>query len=305
MLLYMGKRCLQAVIVLLVVSTLVFFLLRVVGDPATLMLDPNATKADYEDLKRSLGLDQPIHVQYVNFMKDMASLNLGRSYRYKQPVVNMIKDALPFTLQLVGVSLLLAVPLAIVVGVLAAVKRNSLIDSVMTTVTIAGRSIPSFWLGLILMMLFAVKLKILPPSGWGSLKHLILPSVTLAMGLATSTVRMTRNSMLSVMNQDYMKAAKAKGVSPFRLYIGHGLRNSLISVITLISIQVGHLLGGSIVVETVFSYPGIGRLLINAIMVYDYPVVQASVVLMALLFVVINLVVDLLYSVIDPRIRVR
>lgn len=164
---------------------------------------------------------------------------------------------------------------------------------------------PNFWLGLLLMLVFGVKLKWLPPSGSGSFLYMIMPAITLSMGLATSTVRLTRSSMLAVIRQDYMTTAKAKGVSPAHLLVGHGLRNSLVSVITMIALQVGSLLGGSIVVETVFSYPGLGRVLVTAILTYDYPVVQASVVIMAALFVAINLAVDLLYCVIDPRISVR
>jgi len=292
-------------IVLFLVATTVFFIMRIVGDPATLMLDANATVAEYEQLKENLGLNDPLPVQYVNFLKEMFTLDLGSSYRYKRPVIDMIGEALPHTLELVGLSMLVAIPLAMMVGIIAAVKRNSWLDNVLTALTITGRSMPTFWLGLLLMYLFAVVLKWLPPSGSGGFKYLILPAITLSMGLATSTVRLTRNSMLSVIRQDYMTTAKAKGVSPTQLLVGHGLRNSLVGVITMIALQVGNLLGGSIVVETVFSYPGIGRVLVTGILVYDYPVVQASIVIMAALFVGINLVVDLLYTVIDPRISVQ
>lgn len=302
---YIIKRCFHALIVLFFVATTVFFIMRVVGDPATLMLDANATVEEYAQLKENLGLNDPLPVQYASFLKNMVTLDLGTSYRYKQPVVDMIAQALPYTLELVGVSMLLAIPLAMAVGILAAVRRNSWLDNILTSLTITGRSMPTFWLGLLLMYVFAVVLKWLPPSGAGGLRYLILPAVTLSMGLATSTVRLTRNSMLSVIRQDYMTTAKAKGISSVQLLVGHGLRNSLVSVITMIALQVGNLLGGSIVVETVFSYPGIGRVLVSGILVYDYPVVQASIVIMAALFVGINLVVDLLYTVIDPRISVQ
>lgn len=302
---YLIKRFVHALVVLFLVATTVFFIMRVVGDPATLMLDANATPAEYEQLKESLGLNDPLPFQYVHFLRDMATLDLGTSYRYKRPVVDMIAEALPYTMALVGLAMLLAIPLAMGVGILAAVKRNSWLDNLLTSLTITGRSMPAFWLGLLLMYIFAVVLKLLPPSGAGGFRYLILPSVTLSMGLDTSTVRLTRNSMLSVIRQDYMTTAKAKGVSAAQLLVGHGLRNSLVSVITMIALQIGNLLGGSIVVETVFSYPGIGRVLITGILVYDYPVVQASVVIMAALFVGINLLVDLLYTVIDPRISVQ
>lgn len=302
---YIAKRCLNAVLVLFLVATAVFCIMRIVGDPATLMLDANATVEEYEALKRNLGLDQPMIVQYGKFIKEMCTLDLGSSYRYKRPVIEMIGEALPYTLELVGLAMLIAIPLAMLVGIIAAVKRGSWLDNVLTAVTISGRSMPNFWLGLLLMLVFAVKLHWLPPSGSGSFKYMIMPAITLSMGLATSTVRLTRSSMLSVIRQDYMTTAKAKGVSSAQLFVKHGLRNSLVSVITMIALQIGSLLGGSIVVETVFSYPGLGRVLVTAILVYDYPVVQASIVIMAALFVSINLIVDLLYCVIDPRISVQ
>ena len=302
---YILKRCLNAVLVLFLVATAAFFIMRVVGDPATLMLDANASAEEYAQLKVSLGLDQPLHIQYVRFLKELVTLDFGTSYRYKRPVIDMIAEAIPHTLELVGLAILIAIPLAMTVGIIAAVKRGSWLDNALTAFTISGRSMPNFWLGLLLMLLFAVKLKWVPPSGSGGFRYMILPAITLSMGLATSTVRLTRNSMLSVIRQDYMTTAKAKGVSPARLLVGHGLRNSLVSVITMIALQIGSLLGGSIVVETVFSYPGVGRVLVTAILVYDYPVVQASMVVMAALFVTINLIVDLLYCVIDPRISVQ
>ena len=302
---YILKRCLNAVFVLFLVATVAFFIMRVVGDPATLMLDANASAEEYAQLKVSLGLDQPLHIQYIRFLKELVTLDFGTSYRYKRPVIDMIAEAMPHTLELVGLAIVIAIPLAMTVGIIAAVKRGSWLDNILTALTISGRSMPNFWLGLLLMLLFAVKLKWLPPSGSGGFKYMIMPAITLSMGLATSTVRLTRNSMLSVIRQDYMTTAKAKGVSPARLLVGHGLRNSLVSVITMIALQIGGLLGGSIVVETVFSYPGVGRVLVTAILVYDYPVVQASIVVMAALFVTINLIVDLLYCVIDPRISVQ
>ena len=302
---YILKRCLNAVLVLFLVATAVFCIMRIVGDPATLMLDANASVEDYAQLRTSLGLDDPLYIQYFNFLKEMCTLDLGTSYRYNRPVIDMISEAMPYTLGLVGLAVLIAIPLAMAVGIIAAVKRGSWIDNILTVVTISGRSMPNFWLCLLLMLVFAVKLGWLPPSGSGSFRYMIMPAITLSMGLATSTVRLTRNSMLSVIRQDYMTTAKAKGVPPVRLLLSHGLRNSLISVITMIALQIGSLLGGSIVVETVFSYPGLGRVLVTAILVYDYPVVQACIVIMAALFVAINLIVDLLYCVIDPRISVQ
>ena len=206
------------------------------------------------------------------------------------------------TLLLAGSAFVLAMPIALVAGAVAAVKRNSWLDNVVTFITIAGRSLPAFWLGLLMILLFSVQLGCLPASGYGSFKQLIMPTITLAAGLSASVARLTRSSMLDVMRQDYMTTARAKGVRELRVDVHHGMRNAMLSVVTMLGLQVGYLLSGSVVVESVFAWPGVGRLMVSSIQQYDYPLVQACVLVMALLFAGINFIVDMLYMVIDPRI---
>lgn len=303
MLRYLGKRLLQTVITLFVVITLIFVLLRCIGDPTTLLVSPESSWEDITFLKEYLGLDKPLYVQYIDYLKQLLSGDLGMSFYYNRPIIDMIKEHIPATLLLALASFIVAVPFAIFAGTVAAVKRNSLLDNLVTSVTIAGRSVPHFWLGLLLILVFSVKLKVLPASGYGTFAHLIMPTITLSSGLAASTARLTRSSMLEVMRQDYMTTARAKGVLEKRVIVHHGLRNALLAVVTMIALQLGHLLGGSVVVESVFAWPGIGRLMISGILNYDFPLVQACALIMALLFALINLITDLLYTVIDPRIR--
>lgn len=303
MLKYLLNRLLQSLLVMFIVVTVVFFVLRVIGDPARLLLSPEGTMEDLERLRSALGLDQPVLVQYYNYLKGIITLDFGSSLRYNQPVLELIGNHLPKTLLLSGTSLLIAIPLSLLFGIIIAVKRNSIFDYVITSVAIAGRAMPSFWLGLLLILVFSVKLGLLPPSGAKSWKHLILPVITLSAGLAASTTRLTRSSMLEVLRQDYMTTARAKGLIERRVLIGHGLRNALLPVVTMIGLQVGRLFSGSVVIETVFAWPGIGRLMVNSILFYDYPLVQACAIIMALVFTCANLLTDLLYTIIDPRIR--
>ena len=299
---YIIRRFLQTLLVLWIVLTLVFVLLRMIGDPSKLLISPESTFESLENIRHILGLDKSIPEQYVDYLKNLFTWNLGNSFFFNRPVLQLIGEHLPATLQLAGAAVLLAVPLALVSGMIAAVKRNSLLDNFVTFVTIAGRSLPAFWLGLILILLFSVHLKWLPASGYGSFRQLILPAVTLAAGLSASTARLTRSSMLDVMRQDYITTARAKGVSETGVTVRHGMRNAMLSVTTMLGLQLGSLLGGSVVVESVFAWPGVGRLMVSAIQQYDYPLVQACVLIMALLFAVINFIVDMLYLLIDPRI---
>ena len=300
---YILKRLLQTLLVLFLVVTLVFVLLRGIGDPTKLLISPEATPGQLENLQHILGLDQPLYVQYFNYLKEIFTGDFGNSFYYAQPVLDLIKQHLPATLLLAGVAILLAVPLAIFCGIVAAVKRNSIWDNIVTTLSIAGRSMPSFWLGLLLILLFSVTWRLLPASGYGTFKQLILPAVTLAAGLCASTARLTRSSMLEVMKQDYMTTARAKGVYENKVILHHGLRNALLSVVTMVALQIGSLLGGSVVVESIFAWPGIGRLMVSSILNYDYPLVQACALVMAAMYAIINFIADMLYTVIDPRIR--
>lgn len=217
----------------------------------------------------------------------------------------MVKEALPNTIKLVAVTTLFMIPFSMILGVLSAVKRKTGVDGIITSIAIAGRAMPSFWLGLLMILLFSVVLHWLPASGSGSWKHYIMPALTCGAGIAASNTRMARSSMLDVLKQDYLTTARAKGASEFRVVMGHALRNSLLTQVTYLTVQVGKMLGGSTVIETVFAWPGMGRLMVTGISNYDYTVVQACAFLMALMFTIINFITDMLYAVIDPRIRVQ
>lgn len=302
---YIIERILQTILVLFLVVTLVFVLLRVIGDPSKLLVSPEGSYEDLQNIKASLGLDQPLYQQYLNYLGGIFTGDFGNSFYYNRPVMDLIAERLPATLLLSGAAFLVAVPLAILAGVIAAMKRNTIMDNIVTTLAIAGRSMPAFWLGLLLMLVFAIQLKALPPSGYGTFQQLILPMITLAAGLCAGAARLTRSSMLEVMRQDYMTTARAKGALEKTVVFHHGLRNAMLSVVTMLALQVGQLLGGSVVVETIFSWPGVGRLMVSSILNYDYPLVQACALIMAVIFALVNFAADMLYTVIDPRIRYR
>ncbi|MBC8587442.1 ABC transporter permease [Tissierellaceae bacterium BX21] len=300
---YLVKRVLQALLVLFVVTTVVFILLRGIGDPVKLLVSPEGTFEDYENLQRMLGLDKPLIGQYMDYLSGIVKGDFGNSFFYNRPVLDLIKEHIPATLQLSFAAIVIAIPFGIFSGIISAVKRNTPIDSIVTTLSIAGRSVPSFWLGIILILIFSVWLKMLPASGYGKFKQIILPAITLSMGLLASTTRLTRSSMLDVLQQDYMTTARAKGVKEKGVIVFHGLRNALLTVVTMVALQIGNLLGGSVVVESIFAWPGIGRLMVTAITNYDYPLVQACALVMAVIFTFLNFIVDILYTFIDPRIR--
>lgn len=305
MLKYTLKRIAQMILVLFMVVTLVFCLMRMIGDPTKLLLPENGTMEDLERLRHDLGLDLPLWQQYINYLSDVIKFDFGKSIAYSKPVIDMVKEALPNTIKLVAVTTLLMIPVSMILGVLSAVKRKTGVDGVITSIAIAGRAMPSFWLGLLMILLFSVVLHWLPASGSGSWKHYIMPALTCGAGIAASNTRMARSSMLDVLKQDYLTTARAKGASEFRVVMGHALRNSLLTQVTYLTVQVGKMLGGSTVIETVFAWPGMGRLMVTGISNYDYTVVQACAFLMALVFTVINFITDMLYAVIDPRIRVQ
>lgn len=303
MLKFILKRLLQMILVLFLVATLVFVILRAIGDPAKLLISPDSTFADLEQMERVLGLDKPLYRQFLDYMWDLLHLDFGNSFYYERPVIELIAERVPATLQLGVSALLVAFPLSLLVGIVAAVKRGTWIDNVLTSITIAGRSIPTFWLGLVLILFFSVQLHWLPASGYGTGKEMILPLITMAAGMGASNARLTRSAMLDVMRQDYMTTARAKGVAERRVILAHGLRNALLVIVTMLALQVGFMLSGSVVVETVFAWPGVGRLMITAITDYDFPLVQACAIIMAFMFVLVNFIADICYMLIDPRIR--
>ena len=301
---YLIKRLLLTIPVLLGVATLVFALIHFIpGDPAQAMLGEGASQEDIAQLRVRLGLDRPLVVQYGAFLRGAVRGDLGRSLRNDQPVARQIVERMPATAQLAFASMAVAVLFALPLGIIAAVWRGTAIDFAAMTLSLVGISIPNFWLGPLMAIVFAVQLGWLPVGGSGTLAHLVLPSVTLGAALAAILARMTRASLLEELQEPYVLAARAKGVSRSRAVLHHAFRNSLIPIVTILGLQFGVVLTGAVITETIFAWPGIGRLAIQAINTRDYPVVQAVVFVVATGFVVINLLVDLLYSYLNPRIR--
>lgn len=301
---YFVRRLVLAIPVLIGVATLVFSLIHLVpGDPAQAMLGDGAAPQDVAELRKSLGLDLPLTTQYVHFMRGALSGDLGKSFRTGQPVTAMIMERVPATAELAVASMLVAVVVAIPLGVLAAVWRGTLIDYGAMTFALAGVSIPNFWLGPLLAIVFAVELGWLPVSGRGTVLHLVLPAISLGLALAAILARMTRASLLDELNELYVRAARARGVSRAGAITAHALRNSLVPLVTIIALQFGAVLTGAVITETIFAWPGIGRLLIQSIGFRDYPTVQGCILLIAFTYVTVNLMTDLLYGFLDPRIR--
>ncbi len=302
---YFARRLLSTIPVLFGVLLLVFSMLHLVpGDPVKMMLGEfGASPAQIAKLKSQLHLDEPLPEQFGRYVWDAAHGDLGRSIRSNKPVTEEIKDNLPSTLQLALCGLLVAALIGIPLGVLAAVKQYSILDAGSMLVALIGISMPSFWLGLLLIFAFSLKVRLFPATGGGDLRHLVLPAVTLGLGASAIIARLTRSSMLEVLRHEYVTTARAKGLRESRVIIRHALKNALIPVVTIFGLQFGQLLAGTVVIETVFGRPGIGRLIVDAILNKDFPLVQGIVLVVAISYVVVNLIVDLLYAFLDPRIR--
>jgi ABC-type dipeptide/oligopeptide/nickel transport system permease component len=300
---YLVRRLGRAIFALWGISTIVFVVLRLSGDPAMLLLPQEASVEDVMRLRHDLGLDDPILLQYLRFLGNSAVGNFGDSLRHREPAMALVRWHLWATLELSFAAFCLAAVVAVPVGILAAVKPYSLYDHAVMTVTLIGQSAPTFWLGIMLILAFGLELRWFPIGGRGTLAHLVMPTLTLGAFAMASIARLTRSAMLDVLCLDYINTARAKGLNNRRVIWKHALKNAAIPVVTIMGLQFGTLLGGAVVTETVFSWPGIGRLAIQGIYNRDYPVVQASVFVAAGFFVVINLVVDLLYTILDPRIR--
>ncbi|MDR7426363.1 MAG: ABC transporter permease [Armatimonadota bacterium] len=301
---YLRRRALLGFITVLGVSVGVFLMIHLVpGDPVLVMLSEFASPADQQALRQQLGLDRPLYIQYWRYLSGALRGDLGRSVRSNRPVVSEIAWRLPNTLRLAVVAMLLAAASGGLVGVASAVRRNTLWDHATMLAVLAGLSMPSFWLGLMLMIIFAVRLEWLPVAGYEGWQYVILPGLTLAAGPAAVLARLTRSSMLEVLNQDFVRTARAKGLREQTVVVKHALKNSLIPVVTVLGLQFGHLLGGAVITESVFAWPGVGRLVVEAILARDFPVVQGTVLVIALGFVLVNLIVDVLYAYLDPRIR--
>jgi peptide/nickel transport system permease protein len=300
---YVFRKVFHTAFVAFGVVTLVFAALRLSGDPAATMLPGDASVDELAALRRQLGLDQPLWLQYLGFLGAAVTGDFGTSFRHQQPALPLVLERLPATLELAGAALLLAVGLALPLGILAAIHRGRLLDVAAMAFAVVGQATPYFWMGIMLILIVSVELAWLPTSGRGGLARLILPSITLGTHFAASLARLTRTSMLEVFGQQFVTTARAKGLSEWSVVLAHTLKNAAVPVITLIGLQFGTLLGGAVVTETIFAWPGVGRLAVQSVFVRDYPVVQAGVFVLALTFVAINLLVDLLYGVLDPRIR--
>ncbi len=301
---YALQRLLGVIPLLFIVSVLVFLFIHLIpGDPARLIAGKDATLEEIHGIQEQLGLNLPLWKQYINYMGDLLSGNLGNSIRSGIPVTDMLESRIMPTLWLTFLSMAWALVIGLLIGVISAVYRNKWPDHLGTLTAISGMSIPGFWLGLVLIQIFSVELAWFPTGGVDSWKSYILPSITLGMGIMSMLARYSRSSMLETLREDYIRTGRAKGLREYVVISRHALRNSLIQVVTVAGLQFGFLLGGSVMVETVFSIPGLGRLLVDSILFRDYTVIQALLLLFSTQFILINLIVDLLYGVLNPKIR--
>lgn len=300
---YILKRAAQSVIVLLGITAVIFFVLNLTGDPLDFMLPPGTSDEVYAEYTERLGLNDPLLVQYGRFLKNAVQGDFGESHFYREPALKVVLERMPATFILAVAAFVIALSWSIPVGILSAYKRNSILDTVARIIAMLGQSLPTFWLGILLMLLFSVKLNWLPTYGYESFLHLILPAFALSTGTGAAILRLLRSSMIDVLGQEYISVARAKGVHNFFLVVKHAFKNSLSSVLTIMGLQLASLMSGALVIETVFSWPGVGRLLQQSIVNRDFMVVEAGVCVIACLFVFVNLVVDVLYAVINPRIK--
>jgi ABC-type dipeptide/oligopeptide/nickel transport system permease component len=301
---YILRRVAQSALTLVGVSVLVFVILRVLpGDPARMLLPDGAPESAVVELNRQLGLREPLIVQYGLFLRSVAHGDFGQSFQYRAPALQVVLERLPATVQLTVAAMLVIIAVGVSLGIFTAVRRGTRYDVAGTIVAVLGQSLPNFWLGIMLILLFGVALRWLPTSGFAGWTSLVLPAITLAAFPTALVARLTRSSMLEILNRDYIRTGRAKGLAEQSVVLRHALRNAAIPVLTVIGLQIGSLLGGAVITESVFAWPGMGKLIVDAIFFRDFPVVQTVLILSATVFVAINLLVDLLYTVIDPRIR--
>lgn len=300
---FVARRLIQSLFVLFGVSLFVFGLLQLSGDPVSLLLPPDATPEDRERLERQLGFDRPIYVQYASYMAGAMRGDFGVSLRSGQPAMGLVLERLPATLELTAAAMMLTVILAFPLGIIAAIFRGRAIDRLVMAVALLGQSVPVFFLGIVLILILGVQLGWFPVAGRGGVSHLVLPTVTLGFYSMARTARLVRSGMLEVLRSEYIITARAKGLPESVVIRRHALKNALIPIITVLGLDLATLLGGAVITETVFSWPGLGRLIIYSIETRDYPVVQAAVFLIALCYIVINFIVDVLYAYVDPRVR--
>lgn len=301
---FITRRALQAVVTVIIVSIVVFLFVQISGDPAALLVPEEASVEDIARMRSRLGLDRPLYVQYLLFMRDFWRGETLRSFRYYQPLLPLILDAFRWTLILAGGAMIISVVLGLPLGTLAALKRGSAVDVVIRVVAIFGQSMPSFWVAMLLMLFIAVKLQLLPVSGLG-VRQAILPMATLAFFQVAVLLRLFRSEMLEVIHQDYVRTARAKGLQETAVIYQHTLKNAILPVLTMTGLQLGNLVLGAVVVEPIFAWPGLGHLMVNSVFARDYPVVVGGAIVAAIIVTTINLIVDILYGILDPRIRVN
>ena len=299
------KRFLQAVLVLVGVSFLTFIVAHLTGDPVELMARENASLEDKQALREFLGLDRPLAEQYLTFIGKAVQGDLGYSFVQRASVTELIAERLPATLELAAAGFLLALLISVPLGIIIALKRNTVWDVVVTALALVGQAAPGFWIGLMLVVLFAVELKWLPVSGYGGPMYLILPAITLALQSAARLTRLVRASMLEVLNADFIRTARSKGLRERTVLFIHAFRSAMIPVVTMAGLELAELVSGAFITETIFAWPGVGRLAVNAVYQRDFPLIQGVVLLAAVFFVVINFLVDVLYVVIDPRVKLK
>ncbi|RYE64358.1 MAG: ABC transporter permease [Oxalobacteraceae bacterium] len=300
---YIGGRALQGLVVMAGVSMIVFFALFLTGDPAALMMSPDASRAEIEAFRQAMGFNDPVWVQYGRFVGGVLQGELGTSLRFQRPALDLVMERLPATALLACFALVWSSLLGFLLGTIAAVRKNSAIDFAIRVISLLGQAIPVFWLALLLIIAFSLKLRWLPSSGIGSWKQLVLPSIALGAYYLSAITRLVRASLIEVLGENYIRTARAKGLSHWRVVVHHALRNALIPVITVQGMYFASLLGGALVTEIIFAWPGIGRLAVESIQNRDFPVVQAIVLFAAAVFVVVNFLVDLAYVWLNPRIR--
>jgi ABC-type dipeptide/oligopeptide/nickel transport system permease component len=300
---YLIRRLALSVVAMLGVITIVFLLLHVSGDPATLLVSQDATQQDIDRIRQAYGLDQPLSVQYARFVTRVVRGDLGFSYRQGLPVGELIVERLRATFELALAGLAVAVLLGVPLGLIAAARHGSAVDTAAMTAALLGTSVPSSWLGLLLIIIFGVQLGWLPVSGYGSFQHLLMPAFVLGGFYAAQVSRLTRTSLLEVLAQDFIRTARAKGLAARAVLLKHVLRNAALPVLTVLGLDFGRMLGGAVVVETVFAWPGMGRLAVQAVLGRDFPVVQGAAIMGAVVFLTVSLMIDLLYGWVDPRLR--
>lgn len=296
-------RVVQGLLTTFLVFTVVFFIMRLSGDPTMLFLPAEATQEDIERFRAEKGWDQPLVVQYVRYLGDVVQGDFGESLSYRTSAMDVVLERLPATLELTAVAFILTILIAIPAGLIAAVRPDTILSRIVMFVALVGQAMPGFWLGVMMILLFSVTFKLLPTGGRDGIANLIMPSVVLGSWGAAKITRLVRAGMNEVLSQDYIRTARGKGMPESRVIIGHALRNALLPVLSALGLTVGAMLGGAIITETVFAWPGVGRLIVQSVLKRDFPVVQVATVLLAIIFIASNLVVDILYTVVDPRIR--